>query len=149
MYVKWWSQLNMHIKWRCSQSSECVFKSRCVPISSCHFCCQPKIKSCQGLVTIPKGVFKIGFFTLYRPYGCPTCAIVGPAGITTAGISLYKDCFYGNLYVTYKSHIFTLWSDSLYVILYLMYKLLYKYFLHLKYKEHLYLSFYVKYRYLA
>jgi hypothetical protein len=29
-----------------------------------------------------------------------------------AGVSLYRDCFYGNLYVTYKSHIFTLFPHD-------------------------------------
>ena len=51
--------------------------------------------------------------------------------------------------VTYSHCFHIMWSDSLYVILYLMYKLLYKYFLHLKYKGHLYPSFCVKYQYLV
>ena len=51
-------------------------------------------------------VLHSGNFILYKDclYGNQ---IVGPAA-TTVGVSLYKDCFYSSLYITYKSHIFTL-----------------------------------------
>ena len=82
MYVKQWSQLNMHIKWRCSQSSGCVFKSRCVLISSCHFCCQPKMSSIslnwQKLSRFghnSKRCIQNRFFPPYYPYST-TCDLM-------------------------------------------------------------------------